>query len=223
MRFLLATTLAVLTLFVQAQDEVLDQNKAIEYYQRGSEQLQLKNYKQAIALINSAIAFNRTNADYYYARGLAYYRMEDFEASRADFEKAVDMDPDQSNYYYYLGSIFQKLGDLGKSTVYFQLAIDHNNESFMKIDENNALSHMGINHIRQKDFHSAINIFDELIEKDPTNKAAYLNRGIAEGSLQRVDAACRDFAKATELGSTTASSYSQKYCSGTPITLGGSE
>ena len=215
--------LVMLTLFAFAQDEVLDQNKATEYYQRGSEQLQLQNYKQAIALINSAIAFNRTNPDYYYTRGLAYYRSGDFEASGKDFEKAIEMDPKQANYNYYLGSIYQKLGDLVESTEHFQRAIDKNTESYMKIDEANALSHMGINHIKQRQFQEAISVFDQLIVKDPENKAAYLNRGIAEGSLQRVEEACKDFAKASELGSSAALNYTEKYCSGIHIRLDGSE
>ncbi|MEM9325476.1 MAG: tetratricopeptide repeat protein [Bacteroidota bacterium] len=223
MSFPLAAMLSMLTFFAFAQEQVLDQNKAIEYYQRGSEQLQLQNYKQAIALINSAIAFNRINPDYYYARGLAYYRSEDFETARKDFSKAVEMDPKQANYYYYLGSIYQKLGDLEQSTSHYQLAIERNSDSYMKIDEVNALSHMGVNHIKQKSFDKAIGVFDQLIEKDPDNKSAYLNRGIAEGSLRRVDEACRDFARAKELGSTAASTYSQRYCSGIPVTLGGTE
>jgi len=215
--------MVMLTLFVFAQEQVLDQNKATEYYQRGSEQLQLQNYKQAIALINSAIAFNRTNPDYFYARGLAYYRSGDFEASGKDFEKAIEMDPKQANYNYYLGSIYQKLGDLNESTTHFQLAIAKNDDSYMKIDEANALSHMGINHIKQRQFQEAIGVFDELIVKDPDNQAAYLNRGIAEGSLQQVEEACKDFARASELGSAAAANYSQKYCSGIHVRLGGPE
>jgi len=68
-----------------------DQQKALEWYQKGNATLsltkQVEYYTKAIELApNWAYPYNN--------RGVAYYHLGEFEKSKADFDKALGLKPD---------------------------------------------------------------------------------------------------------------------------------
>ena len=56
-----------------------------------------------------------------------------------------------------------------------------------------------LTHLRNRDYQSAITIWTDTIEKDPTNPRAHQNRGSTYGEMGRHDEAITDFTKAIEI------------------------
>ena len=55
-------------------------------------------------------------------------------------------------------------------------------------------------HLKAGDYEKAIELYTLVIEKDPRNRDAYVNRAIAYGGLRNFFAGLTDFAEALELG-----------------------
>ena len=189
-----------------------DQVEATRFYKAGSALLKEKKYKEAILEFNNALSINRANADYHYAKGLAHYNLEKYHSATNDLQRAVALDSTQANYYYYLGLIHREFGELGKSNEFFWLALKMNKNSYLKINQSNVRSHIGINYLKQEKYKSAVEIFDVLIANNPENMNAFVNRGIASGYLNDYSHACSDFVKASQLGHSNAAGYMKKYC-----------
>ncbi|MGM9872903.1 MAG: tetratricopeptide repeat protein, partial [Muribaculaceae bacterium] len=60
----------------------------INYY------LQNKQFEQAFAMVDEAIASDPNNAQYYFIKGILYDNQDKKAEAKAEFRKAIDMDPE---------------------------------------------------------------------------------------------------------------------------------
>jgi len=63
-----------------------------------------------------------------------------------------------------------------------------------------------------KKYRQAISLYDKMIESNPSDAEAHVNRGIAWHYLAEKDAACEEWRIASSLGSEKAKNYLLKFC-----------
>jgi len=65
---------------------------------------------------------------------------------------------------------------------------------------------------QKTDYEKAINDYDKAISINNTFEMAYLNRGISKEMLRDETGACKDWAKADELGLASGKQYYEQIC-----------
>jgi len=75
-------------------------NDAKAYYNRGTAQLGLDNFTEAVSDLTRSIEFEPKAADSYFNRGLAYRLQRMNKEAIEDFSKAIALFPDKWAYYY---------------------------------------------------------------------------------------------------------------------------
>jgi tetratricopeptide (TPR) repeat protein len=97
-------------------------NNYIAYFNRGSVNSRLGNYRQAIADYDKAIEINPLNVDGYNNRGNAYSRLGNYRQAIGDYDKAIEVNPNnidvynnRGNTYLLLGNYNQAIGDYDKA------------------------------------------------------------------------------------------------------------
>jgi len=84
---------------------------AQDYFKLGSDQLDKKNYDEALKLLNQAVQRDSTNGNNFAYRGMAKYYMKDFKGAVSDYNKAVKLIPDYGEVYDLRGVAKGELGD----------------------------------------------------------------------------------------------------------------
>jgi tetratricopeptide (TPR) repeat protein len=72
---------------------------AQDYFKLGSEQLDKKNYDDALKMLNKAVERDSTNGNNYAYRGMAKYYLKDFKGAINDYDKAIKLIPDYGEVY----------------------------------------------------------------------------------------------------------------------------
>ena len=72
---------------------------AQDYFKKGSNQLDLKNYDEALILLNKAVEMDSSNGNSYAYRGMAKYHLKDFKGAIIDYDKALKLIPDYGEVY----------------------------------------------------------------------------------------------------------------------------
>ena len=107
---------------------------ATEYYNRGVEKSDLKDYTGAISDYNKAIELNPDFASAYYNRGFAKDHLKNYNGAITDYNKAIQLNPDYAGAYYNRGNAknhlqdkngacldWSKAGELGSSDAYINI------------------------------------------------------------------------------------------------------
>jgi tetratricopeptide (TPR) repeat protein len=84
---------------------------AQDYLKKGNEQLDLKNYNEALILLNKAVELDPENGENFAYRGMAKYHLDDFKGAILDYDKAVSLIPDYGEVYDLRGIAKGELGD----------------------------------------------------------------------------------------------------------------
>ncbi len=84
---------------------------AQDYLKKGNEQLDLKNYKEAITELNKSIELDAENGEAYAYRGMAKYNLKDYKKAITDFDIALKFLPDYGEVYDLRGVCKGELGD----------------------------------------------------------------------------------------------------------------
>ncbi len=74
------------------------------------------------------------------------------------------------------------------------------------------MSNRGIAYYKAKQYQEAINDFNTLIERIPSDGINYLHRGNTKEMLRDAEGACQDWEKAAELGVEAAKNYLNNQC-----------
>src|SRR5688572_910224 len=80
-----------------------------DHYKSGLEKYEAKNYQEAIADFDKAIAENDKNHEAYIKRGNAKAEMGNYKEALPDFDKAVQIKPDFATAYYNRGLAYYQL------------------------------------------------------------------------------------------------------------------
>jgi tetratricopeptide (TPR) repeat protein len=84
---------------------------AQDYLKKGNAQLDLKNYKEALALLNKSIELDSESGEAFAYRGMAKYHLKDYKGAIEDFDAALKIIPDYGEVYDLRGVAKAELGD----------------------------------------------------------------------------------------------------------------
>lgn len=94
-----------------SDSENIDTVTALDYVKKGNIQLDLKNYKEALVLLNKAIEMDTEIGDAYAYRGMAKLNLKDYKGAVTDFDAAIKLIPDYGEVYDLRGIAKGELGD----------------------------------------------------------------------------------------------------------------
>ncbi|HLN52615.1 MAG TPA: hypothetical protein VK212_02835 [Lentimicrobium sp.] len=96
--------------------------KASDYLKAAIVATQQKNYKQAVAYCDLALAANSTYNEAYFHRGYNKFLMKDYSGAIVDFSVCIDLNADYLDAYLYRALCHQKAGNNLAATKDYNLA-----------------------------------------------------------------------------------------------------
>ena len=72
---------------------------AQDYFNKGDDQLNHKNYNEALIMFNKAVELDSSSGNNYAYRGMAKYYLQDLKGAISDYDKALKLIPDYSEVY----------------------------------------------------------------------------------------------------------------------------
>jgi len=94
-----------------AATDSADTVTAVDYVKKGNIQLDLKNYKEALVLLNKAVEMDPENGEAIAYRGMAKLNLKDYKGAVTDFDAAIKLIPDYGEVYDLRGIAKGELGD----------------------------------------------------------------------------------------------------------------
>lgn len=169
--------------------------KADNFYLKGTDLAEKKDYDGAIEAYSRAIEINPQYELAYLERGNAYYYLKDYPRASADYTKAIAINPQNYTYYYNRGSTRDELED------YTGAIEDYNRAIAINPKHAYAYNNRGLVYSERQDYAKAIDDFTQALRISPDDDVAYYNRGISLYELGKVDAAIKDWRNAINLNS----------------------
>lgn len=213
-----------------------------ELYTQALTKMEAKEYKEAIELLNQAIAEEKNNTDFLLKRGEAKYRSGKGILAIQDFNKVIQIDSENSMAYAFRSAIYVEMKDykgaiedckkaleldpknelayVRMGDAYFSMEPADYIEAMkaynyaINLNEKNktALHNRGVAKKELKDYHGAIDDFNKAIIIDAEYASAYMNRGICKSLLGDTPGACIDWYLAGEMGEAEAEEYIASRC-----------
>ncbi|PZX17428.1 Tetratricopeptide repeat-containing protein [Breznakibacter xylanolyticus] len=187
----------------------LNPNDYLLYYLEGVHLMREKKYAEAQSSFTRSLA---VKSDFAYAlveRGRARVLLKgDKQAAFDDFTAAIRVDTTYADGYYERARLVLQhaennqtaLGDLSRA-----ILLDPNLPGACTI--------RGTIYLALNDYRAATRDFDVALVKDPLDRYAYFNRGVAFYNMGMSERACVDWQRAVELGYSKAADYVAAYCS----------
>jgi tetratricopeptide (TPR) repeat protein len=159
--------------------------EAEQWYQKGREYINSKNYDKAIEYFDKAIVIDPKNAKYWYFKGRALKFRGKFVEAIECFNRAIDIEPDNAEYWLAKGKVLDYLERYDKAIEYFDKAIviDPKNAKYWYF-KGRALKFRG-------KFEEAIEYFDKAIQIQPNHDKASREKVNALLSLGKFDEAAK--------------------------------
>jgi tetratricopeptide (TPR) repeat protein len=158
----------------------------------GLVETKLKNYKAAVAWLDSAIRKQPKDADYYVNRGIAKEAMND-EGAIQDYQQAIKLRPDHAIALHNIASWKRKRGEKAEGNDDLEKAIESDSSMlYPYLERGYQRMEGGYYKGALEDYNMALKIFD----KDPE---IWLNRGHVKEKLNDLKGAYADYSKAIEL------------------------
>jgi tetratricopeptide (TPR) repeat protein len=220
---------------VQTLRDALDLARSLEdtrlqsyiYNGLGSVYRALKQYDQAIAAFQRAIALDPDDAYPHNNLGNVYRALKQYDQAIAAFQRAIALNPDYATPHNGLGNVYSDRQQYDQAIAAFQRAIEldpdyariHNNlglvyrdmrqydqaiaafQRAIALDPDDARIHNNLGnvyHDRQQ-YDQAIAAFQRAIALDPDDASPYRSRGIAYSLMGDLDQAKADYSRSLEL------------------------
>lgn len=204
----------------QGQDTLL--------YKQGKEQLDKKNYKDAIKYFTQAIEVNLKYAKAYHDRGICFDHRKKFKEALKDYEMASYLKPKDSDTYNAMGVVYQEMKNIEEALMSYNKAIKYdslnadawNNRAVIFNDRGEyvkaehdylkaikcskkeklgmSYTNLGAMYIDMKKYKNAIEELTHAIELNWTDKDTYLYRASAYDAIGKTKEADEDRKKAKE-------------------------
>ncbi|MCB0328290.1 MAG: tetratricopeptide repeat protein [Bdellovibrionales bacterium] len=121
-----------------------DPNNAEAYFLRGTSQMALNYFNDAVSDFSHALQLNPSNGNAYYNRGLALAKSGNIKAAIEDFDKAISINPGDVAAYRDRGVAKQRLDDRIGALEDFRTATELNgNFSAAQVSYGNLLLELG--------------------------------------------------------------------------------
>ncbi len=153
--------------------------------------IKLKNYKQAISWLDSAIQLKSKEADYFVNRGIAKEAMNDTTAMR-DYRTALSLQPEHALALHNIAALKRKLG---------QAVSDDELEKAIESDSSMLYPYLERAYQRMEGgyYKGALEDYNQALEIEKKDPEIWLNRGHVKEKMDDLKGAYSDYTKAIEL------------------------
>ncbi|MBA4055121.1 MAG: hypothetical protein C0490_10440 [Marivirga sp.] len=158
----------------------------------GMVETKLKNYKQAIYWLDSAIRLEGRDPDYYVNRGIAKVALKDSSAL-SDYKKALVLNPEHVAARHNIAILKRDLGDSAESLDQLERAIESDSSMLYPYLER-AYQRMEGGYYK-----GALEDYNRALEINDDDPEIWLNRGIAKEKTNDLKGAFSDYTRAIEL------------------------
>ncbi len=179
-------------------------DQSIAYQARGIVYTEQKQYEEAIADFDRAIALDPLNDLAFLGRGRVKYDMGDFEGAIADFSETIRIDPEYPIAYNNRGAARRDVGDFTGALADLNQAIILNPDLVIAY-HNRAISYATLG-----DIPNALKDYDQTILLDDTFAEAYYNRGLIHNEQGNIEDSLEDFERAIALNPQYAPAYGDR-------------
>jgi len=169
---------------------------------------QLKRYKDASDVATEALALEPKNISALQFRGSALGAGGNPAMAAADFKTILELDPENEHALFNLGMAYKDANRLNDAVETLSKLIVKNP------DFPNAYFERGFCYGRMGAFAQAKMDLDQSVTKQPEHGPSYFFRGRSFDALGNLDAACKDWKKAGELGMPEAVQIVKERCGG---------
>jgi tetratricopeptide (TPR) repeat protein len=176
------------------------QMNAKDFYDKGLEKYNNKDYKGAIEDFNQALQLDSNYADAYFKRGHARSKIEDYKGAIDDYTEYLRLNPNNADVNKN-GEAYNSRGISYHNQGKYELAIaDFNKAIELKYDPVSVRFYSrGECHESLGDYKAAIKDYNEAIRLDPNYADAYYNRGNTFSKQGEKQLAIKNYQKAAEL------------------------
>jgi tetratricopeptide (TPR) repeat protein len=187
----------------------IDAGNADAYFNRGTAEMLLRKFPEALADANKSIELNGGRGQYFQLRATVRLAVGDAKGALADSTQAIALDPQSSDIakaYLSRGVARISLNDTAGAAADFTqaLALDPTLGPAYQ-NRGNARALLG-------DSAGAIADFTKTIELDPGAAAAYFTRGLLRARAGDHAGCCGDLVRAANLGRSDARDLVQQFC-----------
>ncbi|MGZ4035140.1 MAG: tetratricopeptide repeat protein, partial [Bacteroidia bacterium] len=194
-----------------------------------------KSILRQIAVLDSAIKKDSSNASYYYNRAILYSVMQKYNLSIADYNKSLRLDSTNAITWFGRANTRYKLLELLYSfdaetsivnednpknylkrvyvgQTYEMVLSDYSKALTLDPDFTYAWFNKATTKIKMDDYLGAVNDYSIALSCDPTLSDIYYNRGLLYIILHKSADACLDLSKAGELGINASYNVMKRFC-----------
>ena len=146
-----------------------DQYTEEDWFYKGQEAIDKKNYSDAIQFYSKSISLSNKNSWVYNNRGAAYNYLKEFHKAMEDLNKAIEIDPKNAYAYNNRGYTYSKLKE-------YQKAIEEYNKA-TELDPklHFAYNGRGLIYYKLKEYAKAIEEYNKALEIEPLNITSIIN------------------------------------------------
>lgn len=166
----------------------------------------LKRYNEAIVVSTAALEKEPMNVAALQFRGSAHGASGKTEAAAMDFKKILETDPENHHGIFNLGIAYKDANMLNEAIETFSKLI------LLNPDFPNAYFERGFCYGKMGLFAQAFRDLDTSVQKQPEHGPSFFFRGRSFEAMGNLNAACLDWRKALELGTTDAQAYIDAKC-----------
>lgn len=145
-------------------------------------QMILNQYENSVFTVNEILRLSPQNNEAYFMLGMNFRAMGDVDRAINSFQTAVENDPEMIDAWLILGELHEKKGS--KDAIKF-----YNNAVNVAPDKPEALHSKAFYLQNNEDIPGALEIYKEIIIKNPNYADAYLNSGILYMEIDSLDRA----------------------------------
>jgi len=161
--------------------------------ERGRAHLEARQYEEAIACFDAALAENPDDAGARCSRGLCWHWLGELENALTDYDEAIRLDPAFAVAYVYRGTVRVQTDDAETAL--------HDYDEALRLEPDLGLAYerRANAHLREGRFREALADLDRALRLAPDNPDLHVSRGFALKELDRADAAMKALDEALRL------------------------
>lgn len=164
------------------------------YYHRGGALYFLHQLDSALSDFNVTLEMDLSNYEVYKWRGMIYHQLNDLVEAEKDYRNFLDFSPKDVHVRLKLVEIQIEKGDLTSAESTLKKLLEEN-------PKNPAVQiTVGQLNEKRKNYKRSIEAYTMAITLDPTNGLPFYRRAYSYWQLDRLNEACPDWKKASELG-----------------------